>query len=356
MNARRDRWQSTRAWGRLTGFSAALATFVFAFAFGSTVWADSIEVELRPLASEPPAAVSLWEVCFRSDVLLHRLTIGVQKPTGYGGTMDWVNCEWDPVTPKLCETGVSPTSVFDEFYTNIDPTRSFAEEVSGGVDTLYVVVAGDLLANDGALTSGTNLPGDWACLARLQFNPGLDLDPEESADLPSLVNVWDPNAYALSYLTDCNEPAVKDGALSACDGGSDGGLASPASLVSVASGIPDDSDGDLRRDFEDNCVYVQNADQMDQGGFQTAVADGVGDMCQCGEGEANGIVDEDGITSDADLTAMLDYLKGSPSPNFEVARCSLQNPSSCTIHDAALLDQAVTGSGPPVNECTAFTN
>lgn len=353
----RQREQKSMTYWLLVEFPLVLAVGVFILGLGSASWADEIEVELRPLANESPASIEFWEVCFRSDVLLHRLTVGAQIPTGYSGTMDWVDCAWNSAAPESCSSAAP--SIFATTYTNINPGRSFAEEVEvvGGVDTLFLVLAGDLLANDGALTSAVNLPGDWACLARLRFNPGLDLDPEEEADLPSLVNTWDTNAYSLGYTAACNEPAVKDGALTSCENGTSGsGLSTPASVVSVASGIPDDADLDLRRDFEDNCVYTANADQLDQGGFQTTVADSVGDACQCGEGEDNGVVDEGGIGGNADLTAMLGYLRGEPSLDFDVNRCSIQNPSSCTILDAALLHGAVNGGGAPANACTAFTN
>jgi len=248
-------------------------------------------------------------------------------------------------------------TIFADTYVDIAPSLSFSEQVSAGTETLFLVLSG----NTGSL--GSTLPtaiSDWVCLARLEFSDGLDvapMDPLLSADLPMLVDVFDPNAYALDFSgaigSSCSEPVVRDGSLLLCPSG--GGLTSPASSVTVASGIPDDSDGDLRRNFEDNCIYTPNADQLDQGGFQTEVEDGVGDMCQCGEGEANGVVDEDGLAN-ADLTAMLDYLKGNPSLDFDETRCSLQNPSSCTIHDAALLHRAVNGGGAPANQCTAFTN
>ncbi len=359
MNARRHWVQRIRTWRRLIGFPVALALVGFVLAFGSIARADTIEVELRPLANQDPNNVKLWEVCYQSDVSLHRLTVGAQKPTGYTGSMDWVDCL---ATGVPC-SGVAGT-IFADTYVDIETGLSFAEEVSAGTDTLFLVLSG----NTGSLASA--LPtaiGDWVCLARLEFSPlGLDVDPADpllSADLPMLVNVFDPNAYTLDFLgaigSSCSEPVVKDDGISLifCESGATGGgLSSPASSVTVASGIPDDSDGDLRRNFEDNCVYTPNADQLDQGGFQTLVADGVGDMCQCGEGEANGIVDQDGDTPDEDLTAMLDYLKGSPPGGFDVTRCSLQNPSTCTIHDAALLHQAVNGGGAPANQCTAFTN
>ena len=336
----------------------ALALVGFILGSGSAPWADTIDLELRPLAGQDPNNVELWEVCYQSDVSLHRLTVGAQKPTGHPGSMDWVDCS---------STGVSCSgaagTIFADTYVDIAPSLSFSEQVSAGTETLFLVLSGHTGSFGSALPTAI---GDWVCLARLEFSDGLDVDPVDplvSADLPMLVDVFDPNAYTLDFFgviaSDCSEPVVKDDGISLtiCESGTPGGgLSSPASSVTVASGIPDDSDGDLRRDFEDNCVYVQNADQMDQGGFKTGVADGVGDMCQCGEGEANGIVDENGIALNSDLTAMLDYLKGSPSPGFDVARCSLQNPSSCTIHDAALLDQAVGGGGPPANECTAFTN
>ena len=56
--------------------------------------------------------------------------------------------------------------------------------------------------------------------------------------------------------------------------------------------IVDDSDEDGVADFEDNCIYTPNPDQLDTNG------DGIGDACQCGD------VNEDGAITGIDIGGM----------------------------------------------------
>ncbi len=52
-----------------------------------------------------------------------------------------------------------------------------------------------------------------------------------------------------------------------------------------------DTDADGIPDSEDNCLYTSNADQLDTGGVGTTVSDGIGDACQCGDLNDDGVVD-----------------------------------------------------------------
>jgi len=315
------------------------AAFLLA-AGGPPASADEIEVELRPLSGQNPASVTLWEICFESDVELHRLTVGALLPTTYpAGTMAWKDC--DAANPT-CSTAAG--DIFGTTYTTVDPANSFAEVVG---DTLFLVLEGSLPIVDGALTSPPNLGLGHHCLARLELSVGVN-----TSNPPGLLSLVDPDTASISWGA-CTEPIVVDGSRSDCDAGSGSGLVSLASSTVVASTIPDDFDEDLRRDEDDNCVYTSNVAQMDQGGLKTSTEDGVGDACQCGEGEGSGKI----LVAENDLANMLSHLRGVTPAGFAEARCSVANPSTCTIHDAAVLASALSSPATVAldNVCNADT-
>ena len=54
-----------------------------------------------------------------------------------------------------------------------------------------------------------------------------------------------------------------------------------------------DTDGDLYRDYADNCVFFPNSDQTDSN------VDGRGDACQCGDGNGDGLISNIDIATSA---------------------------------------------------------
>lgn len=331
---------------RCVGFrvvrTLALGAFILFFA-GSVSKADQLSVELSPLASEPPAAVAIWELCFEADVQLNRLTVAMVKPTGYSGTMEWVDC------PGAGATCAGTDTIFDSTYITVDEADTFSEWVS---ETLFLVLGANPASGDleGALAYPPNWTTGLQCVARLSLSPGVPM-----TNPPSLLNLSTADTASITWGTlpgSCEEPIVVDGYRFDCDLGTGvSGLNSLTETVIVASSHPEDYDGDLVRDEDDNCVYAVNADQSDVGGLKMTLADNVGDVCQCGEGEGTGTIE----VGDGDLKNMTDYLRGDSVPGFDESRCSLGNPSSCTIHDAALLDSALQSSATLSNLCTAFT-
>jgi hypothetical protein len=316
---------------------ATAALLLLAGGFPSV--ADQIEVELRPLAGQDPASVRIWEICFESDVELHRLTVGVLLPTAYPSaeTMAWTDCA-DDGSP--C-SGLS-ADIFGTTYTSVAPANSFAESVG---DTLFLVLEGSLPTVDGSLESPSNWGVGHQCVARLALSAGVS-----TTNPPGLTSLVDTDTASIGWGSSCAEPIVVDGSRSACDTGGGSGLVSLSSSIVVASTIPEDFDEDLRRDEDDNCVYTSNVAQLDQGGLKTSASDDIGDACQCGEGEGTGQI----MTTGADLTNMLDYLRGGAPAGFDVARCSVANPSTCTIHDAAVLANALVSPTTTLdNVCNA---
>ena len=305
--------------------------------------AENISVELTPLANEDPEAVEYWELCFTADIELHRLTVGVQPPSSYGGPMEWVDCP-DTVAPTQCSGAGAMVP-----YSTVRPEGSFAETENG---TLFLVLEGNGGAADGALNE-YNWEGSPVCVARLHFAGTMSDPPPANTDLPTLVSLDDEDLENLTYGTAsgtlCDIPIILDGDRENANCG--GGPGSLSQTVTVASTIPEDVDGDLRRDSEDNCQYKANFDQADNGGLETAVSDGIGDACQCGEGDGSGQIQ----SAESDLENMLIHLRGGEAAGFDVSRCSLANPTTCTIHDAALLDSALQSTATLDNVCDAHS-
>jgi len=104
--------------------------------------------------------------------------------------------------------------------------------------------------------------------------------------------------------------------------------------------IPDDGDfsgwvgdtpclGGATVGCDDNCAGIQNAGQSDLGG--PGGADGMGDVCQCGDP-----TDDDDVTS-SDLTELRELLVGIRSDLTNPARCSVVAPGQCGLVDAVVL-------------------
>ena len=311
---------------------------------GTAVRAVDIELQLTPLAGQDAGAVEYWELCFSADFEIHRLTVGALKPSGYTGPMEWVGCADSASTQCAGAGAMGP-------YTAVKPAGSFAESVA---DVLWIVLEGNVQQGfDDYLNSVDTL----VCVARLRFEGDVSNDPPISTNTPGLqtptpedVGLAIPASPALDWGTAdgvfCSEPIILDGDRAFCDP-----APSLSQTYTVASTVPEDADADLRRDGEDNCIYKANVDQADNGGLETDVADGVGDACQCGEGDGTGQIE----SSESDLENMLIHLRGGEASGFDASRCSLANPSTCTIHDAALLDSALKTAATLDNVCDAFS-
>ncbi len=116
-----------------------------------------------------------------------------------------------------------------------------------------------------------------------------------------------------------------------------------------------DTDDDGVFNFEDNCRHVVNPDQLDRGGFGFALdPDGIGDLCQCGD------VNDDGRVWTDDLIELKAALIGLSAGLATPALCNINGPQDptitnpldpageCGIEDAALLQRALNGYGPPL--------
>ena len=114
-----------------------------------------------------------------------------------------------------------------------------------------------------------------------------------------------------------------------------------------------DSDGDLVPDSLDNCPYEPNPTQTDSGGINTAVPDGIGDACQCGD------TNNDGKVTSTDSTVLKRALLGL-SPYFSIAamlpglnKCNVGTTvvpgvAGCTTSDATVISRALLGLTPGI--------
>ena len=105
----------------------------------------------------------------------------------------------------------------------------------------------------------------------------------------------------------------------------------------------DDCDFDGVAEAVDNCLLTANAAQADSGGVASNVADGIGDACQCGDVNGNGIV------NGQDAQAIKRHgLRLSPNPLFTVpGNCDVTGNGLCNGQDANAVSRAALGQPSP---------
>jgi cysteine-rich repeat protein len=114
-----------------------------------------------------------------------------------------------------------------------------------------------------------------------------------------------------------------------------------------------DTDADGKCNPADNCPYVPNANQADDGGVDSSIPDGIGDVCQCGDLTGDGIVDN------SDVAAYRTYLAnptGNPLTGSAALKCNVfgANAAVCNILDVAVMRRAMLGFAPGIGQvCVA---
>ncbi|HPG26420.1 MAG TPA: thrombospondin type 3 repeat-containing protein [Myxococcota bacterium] len=103
-----------------------------------------------------------------------------------------------------------------------------------------------------------------------------------------------------------------------------------------------DLDGDGIPDDQDNCPFVANASQSDNGGLGfTTLPDGIGDACQCGD------VTGEGQVNDTDAAFIKRWALGLPAPLFLVPNnCDVSGEGVCNGTDGTLIRHAAAGAPP----------
>ena len=118
-----------------------------------------------------------------------------------------------------------------------------------------------------------------------------------------------------------------------------------------------DTDGDGIPDAQDNCPYTYNPDQKDTGGIGSgSPPDGIGDACQCGD------VNNDGVVDNIDAILILRSMAGTtPYPGGVTTlpgynKCDVNGDGTCDDTDAMIIQRAVVGLGPGIQQgCHAAT-
>ena len=109
-----------------------------------------------------------------------------------------------------------------------------------------------------------------------------------------------------------------------------------------------DGDGDLVPDFQDNCRFTYNPNQQDTGGFLTSVPDGIGNACQCGDVDANGVVNAADLSF---LTASQNISNAQHLAHPEL--CNLTPEGECDQQDITVLSNALSSGTRPEQVCGA---
>jgi len=125
----------------------------------------------------------------------------------------------------------------------------------------------------------------------------------------------------------------------------------------VANPGQEDVDVDGYGNVCDNCPYTANPAQEDSGSALTDPPDAIGDACQCGD------VNDDGIVDDADVSAYRDSLadpSGLGLTPAGVAKCSvIDSAGPCEILDVTVIERALEEPEPYLpgidQVCTAAT-
>jgi hypothetical protein len=101
----------------------------------------------------------------------------------------------------------------------------------------------------------------------------------------------------------------------------------------------EDLDADGHPDDADNCVLAAN-DQLDRGTVLASSSDGIGDVCQCGDGQ---LANDGAVFSPGDVDACQQALAGGQADPQTVERCSVTGGPEFDIEDLVILQQRTAG-------------
>ena len=322
-----------------------------AVAGGSPVPLDDIELvtgdPLPRVAIElGPAVVdggnTRWDVLLtRANDRFHRVTFGLVAPVGtLPGDMSFSGCTTSTAEPgdvRTCGLGVGGS---------VNPATSWTVGPSAPIDTpaglkphtLYVVAEGRL----GLIgLPYLNLPGQTVVLGTITLSGTPDLEPALTLEGVDLID----NRLGAGAVVPYEQ--VVGGVLADLDEVRLVGQFNPAA----------DTDSDGVQDLGDNCAFIPNADQADDGGFLSSEPDAAGNACQCGDGTGDGVVQDSVDPLLDDFDAIFDLLAGrvtNPAVAADIReRCSVIGTTECNVRDLVILRQAILGATPPEARCDA---
>jgi hypothetical protein len=277
------------------------------------------------------AGASRFQVTIQSDAdEVNKLAFGIRLPAGIlPSQVSFGGCTGGPINAgggvmvRTCAPnpgnlgGGVDTSVGTYVLLPNEPTRP----VGTLPDTMYVVLKGKYAT--GAPLLSLNYAGQRNKLGVIQFaNPSL---------FPPLPGLTFEGAGVLPGVTTVVQSADGSNPLTAGEVAFVGG-----------SAVAEDTDHDGLGDDADNCVNFANSDQLDSGGLgETGSADGVGNKCQCGDGQSV----NNGTIFPEDVTACQQALALGTVDQQTLDRCSVLGSIEVNLDDIAQLQLAT--SDPP---------
>lgn len=271
----------------------------YAFSVGSD---DApIEFELRPSLNDTTGAN--WDLNVNSQNEILRATLGLIQPAGTS------SIQFVPSGPTVNAAAT----------TSAGPSSNLPRP-----DTLYVTIEGALEGED-PLDPTFVAAGGSATLGQIQIGT-----PNGQAPTITL-----EGAAEVAGLPPGN-PFVEPGGTT---------IAGDQALLTGSGATGEDFDGDGVQNDTDNCVFTFNPLQADNGGFATTAVDGLGDLCQCGDLDMDGQIQNTG----SDVSRLRQVVAGLDSDENSLGLCSVSDSPSCDMKDVIVLQRQLVGApAPPI--------
>ncbi len=134
------------------------------------------------------------------------------------------------------------------------------------------------------------------------------------------------------------------------------GSPAPQTCAPALPSAAPDRDGDQIADWLDNCPAAFNPSQADRGRVASALPDGIGDACQCGDVNGSGSVTAtDALLIDTTILGLAPCLAGPvtqpclpPGLWFLSGRCDVSGDASCSTADSMRISRATIGLSPGI--------
>lgn len=314
------------------------------------------EIRIQPAAGETGSSAENWDVCVADTTVsyMHRVTVGLLGPVDatYSSLL-LDDCLAGPNANgrRAClgEVGIDPEWVDESVTFTQGPLATSAGDLIP--DTLYAPIEGGAPGTGGAAVLNPYLSRD-ACVGIVTNG---DPATPGAPPIPVRDGFFDLDYHDAAGVAGPQPYQTADGVLEALDG------AEVYETIVFSAG--DDVDLDGFTDPVDNCPFAANADQSDDGGFDSTTPNGRGNACECGDANGSGRVfpasttetDAGGAALTPDVQRIREYLVGMhPGDPTIPDLCSVRGDTTCDAADVVALDRALEGlDSPPPRRCDA---